>query len=202
MWAGLIGAALFYGDGVITPSISVLSAVEGLKVATPALESYVVPLTLLLLVALFIVQRRGTELVGGYFGPIMILWFGVIGISRRVGDRAPPFDLVGCRPALRRRSAVEPSLARLRFARLGRVGGDRRRGALCRYGAFRALAGPSRLAALCFSVAVVELFRAGGAAARTSRRDSRIRSFFWPPAGRFIRLWRSPRPPLSSPRRR
>jgi KUP system potassium uptake protein len=80
MWAGLIGAALFYGDGVITPSISVLSAVEGLTVATPALEAYVVPLTLLLLVALFIVQRRGTGLVGGYFGPIMILWFGVIGI--------------------------------------------------------------------------------------------------------------------------
>src|SRR5271167_2065693 len=80
MWAGLIGAALFYGDGVITPSISVLSAVEGLKVATPALDTYVVPLTLLLLVALFIVQRRGTGLVGGYFGPIMILWFGVIGI--------------------------------------------------------------------------------------------------------------------------
>lgn len=80
MWAGLIGAALFYGDGVITPSISVLSAVEGLQVATPALETYVVPLTLLLLVALFIVQRRGTGLVGGYFGPIMILWFGVIGI--------------------------------------------------------------------------------------------------------------------------
>ena len=80
MWAGLIGAALFYGDGVITPAISVLSAVEGLKVATPALESYVVPLTLLLLIALFIVQRRGTGLVGGYFGPIMILWFAVIGI--------------------------------------------------------------------------------------------------------------------------
>jgi KUP system potassium uptake protein len=80
MWAGLIGAALFYGDGVITPSISVLSAVEGLKVAAPALEAYVVPLTLLLLVALFIVQRRGTGLVGGYFGPIMILWFGVIGV--------------------------------------------------------------------------------------------------------------------------
>ena len=72
MWAGLFGAALFYGDGVITPAISVLSAVEGLKVATPALEPYVVPLTLLLLVGLFMVQRRGTALVGGYFGPVMI----------------------------------------------------------------------------------------------------------------------------------
>ncbi len=80
MWAGLTGAALFYGDGVITPSISVLSAVEGLKVATPAFEPYVVPLTLLLLVALFILQRRGTSLVGRFFGPVMILWFAVIGV--------------------------------------------------------------------------------------------------------------------------
>ncbi|HUC11401.1 MAG TPA: potassium transporter Kup [Stellaceae bacterium] len=80
MWAGLIGAALFYGDGVITPSISVLSAVEGLKVATPDFEPYVVPLTLLLLVALFVVQRRGTGLVGRFFGPVMILWFCSIGV--------------------------------------------------------------------------------------------------------------------------
>ncbi len=80
MWAGLIGAALFYGDGVITPSISVLSAVEGLKVATPAFEPFVVPLTLLLLVVLFLVQRRGTSRVGAYFGPIMILWFTAIAL--------------------------------------------------------------------------------------------------------------------------
>ena len=80
MWAGLIGAALFYGDGVITPSISVLSAVEGLKVATPAFDPFVVPLTLLLLGALFIVQRRGTAHVGRYFGPVMILWFCSIGV--------------------------------------------------------------------------------------------------------------------------
>jgi KUP system potassium uptake protein len=80
LYAGLLGAALFYGDGVITPAISVLSAAEGLKVATPALEPWVLPLTLLLLVALFIVQRRGTSKVGGYFGPVMILWFGVIGL--------------------------------------------------------------------------------------------------------------------------
>ncbi len=80
LYAGLFGAALFYGDGVITPAISVLSAAEGLKVATPALEPWVLPLTLLLLVALFIVQRRGTSSVGGYFGPVMILWFGVIGL--------------------------------------------------------------------------------------------------------------------------
>ncbi|HEY1301878.1 MAG TPA: potassium transporter Kup [Stellaceae bacterium] len=80
LWAGLFGAALFFGDGVITPSISVLSAVEGLKVATPAFEPYVVPLTLLLLVLLFIVQRRGTGRVGGFFGPIIIVWFVSIAI--------------------------------------------------------------------------------------------------------------------------
>jgi KUP system potassium uptake protein len=80
LWAGLFGAALFYGDGVLTPSISVLSAVEGLKVATPALEPYVVPLTLLLLIILFMFQRRGTGRVGGFFGPIIIVWFATIGV--------------------------------------------------------------------------------------------------------------------------
>ncbi|HTZ81521.1 MAG TPA: potassium transporter Kup [Stellaceae bacterium] len=77
--AGLVGAALFYGDGVITPAISVLSAIEGLKVATPLFAPYVIPLTVLVLVGLFLVQQRGTSLVGGLFGPVMVLWFLVIG---------------------------------------------------------------------------------------------------------------------------
>jgi KUP system potassium uptake protein len=80
LWAGLIGAALFYGDGVLTPAISVLSAVEGLEVKTPALQPFVIPLTLILLVMLFIAQRRGTSRVGGFFGPIIILWFTTIGL--------------------------------------------------------------------------------------------------------------------------
>src|SRR6202163_4862957 len=78
MWimaAGLVGAALFYGDGVITPAISVLSAVEGLKVATPMFDSYVIPISLVLLAGLFVVQRLGTATVGALFGPIMLLWF-------------------------------------------------------------------------------------------------------------------------------
>jgi KUP system potassium uptake protein len=80
LWAGLFGLALFFGDGVLTPSISVLSAVEGLKVATPALEPFILPLTLVLLIALFLLQRHGTGRVGGFFGPIIIVWFGTIGL--------------------------------------------------------------------------------------------------------------------------
>jgi len=85
---GLFGAALFYGDGVITPAISVLSAVEGLEVATPALKPYVLPLSLVILVFLFTVQRHGTAAVGKLFGPIMVLWFltlaglGILAIVR------------------------------------------------------------------------------------------------------------------------
>jgi KUP system potassium uptake protein len=80
MAAGLVGAALFYGDGVITPAISVLSAVEGLKVATPVFEPYVVPISLVLLVGLFLVQRRGTAAIGGFFGPVMLIWFIVLAL--------------------------------------------------------------------------------------------------------------------------
>lgn len=72
---GVIGAALLYGDGVITPAISVLSAVEGLTVASTAFRPWVVPLTCLILIALFAIQRRGTGNVGRLFGPIMVLWF-------------------------------------------------------------------------------------------------------------------------------
>jgi len=72
---GLFGASLFYGDSVITPAISVLSAMEGLKIATPLFEPFVVPFTLILLTGLFMIQERGTEKVGAYFGPIVALWF-------------------------------------------------------------------------------------------------------------------------------
>ncbi len=75
---GIVGAAMFLGDSVITPAISVLSAVEGLKLATPALEHYVVPLTIVVLIALFAVQRRGTARVAAFFGPVMVVWFCAI----------------------------------------------------------------------------------------------------------------------------
>jgi len=77
--AGLIGGSLFFGDSVLTPAISVLSAVEGLEVRAPELQPYVIPLTLVLLIILFMAQRRGTGRVGGFFGPVLILWFSVLG---------------------------------------------------------------------------------------------------------------------------
>ncbi len=77
---GIFGTAIFFGDGVITPAISVLSAVEGLEVAAPALHKYIVPVTLVVLTALFLVQRHGTASVGKMFGPVMVLWFAVLAV--------------------------------------------------------------------------------------------------------------------------
>ena len=78
---GMIGAAMFYGDSVITPAISVLSAVEGLKLVLPASEHYVVPATVVILIGLFAVQSRGTAKVAAFFGPIMVLWFLVLAVA-------------------------------------------------------------------------------------------------------------------------
>jgi len=85
---GIFGTSLFYGDGVITPAISVLSAVEGLEVVSPAFKGYVVPLTLVVLFALFAVQKRGTGGIGKFFGPITLVWFisiAALGVSHIVG---------------------------------------------------------------------------------------------------------------------
>jgi KUP system potassium uptake protein len=75
---GIFGGALLFGDGIITPAISVLSAVEGLEVATPVFHSYVVPITVIVLVGLFLIQQHGTAAVGAMFGPVMLLWFGAL----------------------------------------------------------------------------------------------------------------------------
>jgi KUP system potassium uptake protein len=78
---GATGAGLFYGDAIITPAISVLSAVEGLKLATPVLQPYVIPITLVILIGLFMVQSRGTGRVAAFFGPIMVVWFLVLAFT-------------------------------------------------------------------------------------------------------------------------
>jgi KUP system potassium uptake protein len=95
---GLVGAALLYGDGAITPAISVLSAVEGLKIDAPALAPVVLPITLAILVGLFLVQRRGTGFIGGIFGPIMLAWFVVIGILGLRGIVLAPGILAAFNP--------------------------------------------------------------------------------------------------------
>ena len=98
--AGVFGAALFYGDGVITPAISVLSAVEGLEIATPALKTYVVPLTVAVLVVLFGVQRKGTAGIGFVFGPIMLIWFAILAITGLVSIATAPQVLAALNPLL------------------------------------------------------------------------------------------------------
>ena len=95
---GLIGATLLYGDGTITPAISVLSAIEGLKIYAPKLEHAVVPATVLILAALFLIQRRGTSYIGGLFGPVMLIWFIVIGILGVFGIAKAPAVLAALSP--------------------------------------------------------------------------------------------------------
>lgn len=98
MVLGLFGAALFYGDGVITPAISVLSAVEGLEVATPMFKPYVIPVTLAVLVVLFAGQYKGTGRVGLLFGPVMILWFSTLALLGIVNIIRQPQVLYALNP--------------------------------------------------------------------------------------------------------
>ena len=95
---GIIGAAMFYGSSFITPALSVLSAIEGLKVATPKFEPYVLPLTVIILVALFAVQSRGTGTIAIFFGPIMVIWFVVLAMAGLVQVVANPGVLAAVNP--------------------------------------------------------------------------------------------------------
>jgi KUP system potassium uptake protein len=95
---GIFGAALFLGDSMITPAISVLSAVEGLKVVSPSLGELVVPITAVIIVVLFLVQRRGTAVVGRMFGPVMIAWFVTIGVCGVAGIAGHPIILKALSP--------------------------------------------------------------------------------------------------------
>ena len=96
---GIIGAAMFLGDSVITPAISVLSAVEGLKLANPAFSNYVAPLAVVILVLLFAVQSRGTAKVAAFFGPIMVVWFVSIAIAGALHIADDPHVLLALNPA-------------------------------------------------------------------------------------------------------
>ncbi|MDO8314487.1 MAG: potassium transporter Kup [Rugosibacter sp.] len=95
---GIFGAALFYGDAVITPAMSVLSAVEGLEVATPMFKPYIVPLTLVILTGIFLVQPRGTASISALFGPVMLFWFGTLGTLGVIGIFKHPDVLAAINP--------------------------------------------------------------------------------------------------------
>jgi KUP system potassium uptake protein len=95
---GIVSGALFYGDAVITPALSVLSAIEGIKLVTEAFEPYVVPVTVLILVVLFAVQSRGTARVAAFFGPVMCIWFGVIAIAAITPIMRQPEVLLALNP--------------------------------------------------------------------------------------------------------
>jgi KUP system potassium uptake protein len=95
---GIFGAALFFGDSMITPAISVLSAVEGLKVVSDGLDAWIVPITAVIIIGLFLVQRRGTAAVGRVFGPVMIAWFVVIGACGVAGIAGHPAILQALSP--------------------------------------------------------------------------------------------------------
>jgi KUP system potassium uptake protein len=98
MVLGVFGATMFYGDSVITPAISVLGAIEGLEVATPGLERYVVPLTIVVLLVLYSVQRHGTAGIGRWFGPVMVVWFAALAVMGVINIIAAPVILQALNP--------------------------------------------------------------------------------------------------------
>ena len=116
---GIFGAALLYGDGMITPAITVLSAVEGLTVATPLFDPYIVPVTVAILVGVFAIQRHGTHRIGVLFGPVMLVWFATLAALGRHVDRVGAHRADGVRPAAR--GAVLPGERRHGFTVLGAV---------------------------------------------------------------------------------
>ena len=95
---GVFGATLFYGDSVITPAVSVMGAIEGLEIASPQFTSYVLPLSLVVLVLLFIVQKHGTHVVGRIFGPVILLWFGVLAVTGALQIAHQPAILAALNP--------------------------------------------------------------------------------------------------------
>ena len=99
MLVGLLGAGMFYGDGMVTPAISVLSALEGLKVVTPAFQPVIIPATLVVLFALFYFQRRGTASIGALFGPVMLVWFATLSVLGSISILANPGVLRALSPS-------------------------------------------------------------------------------------------------------
>ena len=168
---GLFGASLFFGDSMITPAISVLSAVEGLKVIEPDFEDLIVPITAVIIVALFSVQRHGTAAVGRFFGPVMIAWFVAIGACGVMRHRRQSRDPEGAVADLRADVHGRALPHRVLLTRRDRAGRHRRRGAVCRHGPLRPQGHHLRLAGPRAACLHAELLRSGcaGACRRVAR---------------------------------
>ncbi|RFP12742.1 MULTISPECIES: potassium transporter Kup [unclassified Duganella] len=119
MLLGVIGATMFYGDSVITPAISVLSAIEGLEVAATGLEQYIVPLTIIVLVTLYAVQRHGTAGIGRWFGPVMVVWFAALSVMGLINIVQAPQILWALNPLHALRFMFENRM--IAFVALGAV---------------------------------------------------------------------------------
>ncbi len=186
---GLFGAALLYGDGMLTPAISVLSAVEGLEVATHLFQPYVVPITIAILIVLFSIQRHGTSGVGAIFGPITLLWFAVLAVLGAVNMADNLSVLKAIDPQTRLRLLRTQWTAGFPGAGRCDLGDHRRRGALRRHGAFRSPAHPAGLVRRGAAGAADQLFRPGRPADRQPRQRRTTRSTAWRRSGRCIRWW-------------
>ena len=169
--SGLFGASLFFGDSMITPAISVLSAVEGLKVIEPDFEDFIVPITAVIIVALFSVQRHGTAAVGRFFGPVMIAWFVAIGACGVNGIVDNPEILKALSPTYAADVLGGPLPHRVLLPRRDRAVRHRRRGAVCRHGSLRPEGHHVRLARARAAGVHAELLRSGcaGACRRSPR---------------------------------
>ncbi len=166
---GLFGASLLYGDGMITPAISVLSAVEGLEVATPVFRPYIVPITIAILIVLFAVQSRGTARIGSIFGPVMLLWFARARGVRGDAHHRAPVRADGGESTARREILRAQRRRRLPRARLRVPRGDRRRGALRGHGPLRQATDPLRVVRARAAGAADQLLRPGRARHRRSQ---------------------------------
>ena len=133
---GILGAALLYGDGAITPAISVLSAIEGIKAPVPAIAPYVLPLAVVVLVGVFALQPQGSGRIGKLYGPIMALWFLAIGILGAYGILRHPGVFAALDPLYGAGIPVRTWLDRTHGVGRGVLVRDGRGGTLCRHGAF------------------------------------------------------------------
>lgn len=201
MALGIFGACMFYGDAVITPAISVMSAVEGLEVATPQLSHLVLPITIVILIALFWIQRHGTATVGKLFGPIMVLWFVTIAALGIYHIARAPMIVSAINPYYAFSFMSEHVL--LAYVVLGSVvlvltGAEALYADMGHFGAK-----PIRLAAYVLVMPSLVLNYFGQARCCCSiRRRSKIRSSCSRRNGRRCRSWCCPRSRPSSPRRR